>query len=185
MTSILAKTPGLKPVTKFVIINTPSYFEDEVSDNIPVPFTVENQVLDINNWSSSVNTFINNGNYDIPPEVLVKVMGGVSKIISLGPNMITYLENMTGGTDIQIVIAPTMTRVQASADTGVDDQPLDIFNSISWHPSEPSGDGYIFQGDSSNDYLASWVFKTPMTISYNDNGTTRYVTFSSAFGVSG
>lgn len=181
MTSVLTQPPKVAPVTKFVYMATPAYEESETGGNrIPFPFTVENQVLDINNWSSSIDNYISNGNYETEPDYLVKMMGGLTKVKSLGPTMVTFLENYTGGTNIKLVIAPVMTRIQVSVASDYNpDQPLDEDQAINFHYDEPSGDGYIFVGSPVNSYLTSWMFKTPMTISYSDNGTTRYVTLSS------
>lgn len=188
MTSVLAKQAELKPNTKFVIVNTPSYYENNTSCYIPIPFTVKNGVLDINNWSSSVDDLISNGDYNEDAETQVKVMGGLSKVFSLGANMITYLENMVQNYEedsftpnIKLVIAPVMTRIQTSADTYYYDQPLYTYESINFHPSEPSGDGYIFEGNSTNDYLGSWIFKTALTISYEYDGNTKYTTLTTSF----
>ena len=197
MTSVLAKEAEIDPRTKFVNIQTRTYYESNVDAYIPVPFTVTNNVLDINNWSGSVNNFIDNGiRRDFYCDVRVKPMGGLSKVTSFGTNMLNYLsnaiqrwENRHGGTNsitnIQMNVEPLMTRIQTSADTYENDQPLRRYRPINFHPSLPSGTDYVFFGDSNNDYLSSWVFQSPLTVSYDYSdefvNETRYMTLKTVF----
>jgi hypothetical protein len=189
MSSVLAKQAEIDPYTKFMNITTPCYYENNVECDIPIPFTVVNNVLDINTWSSAINTFVNDGTYQNNYSYTrVKPMGGLSKIDSLGTNMLNYLSNMTSNwegestSNVQMYISPAMTRIQTSADQYTDDQPLAYSSPINFHPSLPSGTDYVFYGDSNNNYLSSWIFQTPLTVSYQYGpGITRYVTFKSIF----
>ena len=114
-----------KPPTKFAALITPGYHEDSFFNNqeLPIPFTVVNQVLDINvNQSSDVQSFVNAGtNPRDRPNIQGKAFGGASLVKSFGPNMTTYLRNWINTIEslgaaytgpLVLYIQPFMTKVQ-------------------------------------------------------------------------
>ena len=40
---------------------------------------------------------------------------------------------------------------------------------------------YILDGNEANNFFSVWVFKTPITVQFNDDGDIRYATLYSQF----
>jgi hypothetical protein len=194
MSSVLSfYHPSPAPPTKFFDVLTGSYFDNTVPPfgfNMPIPYVVVNQVLDINTaQSSDIITFINNG--DTPSNGVAfqaKVMGGANLVTSLGPNMTTYLRNRIQQDEglpsqysglLEIYINPTMTKIQTVA-PAQGNSPLNDEAVYGITTEPPVSDQYIGGGPSQN-YYTVFVFRTPMTIKYYVNGVYKYMTFTSQF----
>lgn len=191
MTSLLRSfaVPVGKNTNKFDNISTPSYYDDDLGNNVPIPFTYSNGVLDIHITNTSVNDFITNGN---PPndesEYQAKFNGGVRLVTSLGSNLLTYLRNRISNQEettytgeIVLYIQPTVTKVQLAQPENVPGLTFENVYGVNDQP--PSSDEYV-GGDNTNKYFSSWVFKTPMTIQYEAPSSTtgyRYMTFSTHY----
>jgi hypothetical protein len=182
---------------KFDNISTPSYWDsrfggdDEDGPFTPLPFTVVNGVLDIAITSSSVQTFINDGNEpEDDTEFQVKQMGGRRLITSLGSNFTTYLRNRIDNIDslgspysgeLVIVVKPVMTKIQLAQPGQV--QGLTFENVYGVNDYPPTSDEYV-GGDESNKYFTSWVFFKPLTVRFvsSDSATGyKYMTFSTHY----
>jgi hypothetical protein len=194
MSSVLRSYAQIaKPPTKFFDILTGSYYEDQIVDdeNIPIPFTVTNAVLDINiAQSTDVESFVNNGN---SPDTAVifqgKVLGGATPVSSFGTNMETWLrkriQNIQGlGSPydgrLTLYVRPLMVKIQlasqAYGETAMSDEA--VYGETT---EAPTSTEYI-GGSPSNDYLSAWVFKTPMTVQYTTpSGGLAYITMTSQF----
>jgi hypothetical protein len=187
--------------TKFVSLITPSYIDSVIVPRIPtpieielpIPFTVNNQVLDINvNQSSDIQLFVNNGTEPTDQSNLqAKAVGGASLINSFGTNMTKYLRNWINNIEtlgaaytgpLVLYIQPFMTKVQmANPSFGINN--VGIFDrDRSWGiTTEAPVSGEYIGGGPTNNYFTAWIFKTPMTIQYQVGGQYKYITMTSQF----
>lgn len=183
------------PPTKFFDVLTGSYDDNFVVSGqtyqMPIPFTVSNQVLDINvNQSADALAFVNNG--DTPSTAVsfqAKVMGGASLIKSFGENMTTWLRNRIQNAEglgapyagpLTIYVRPFMTKIQVAAPRQ-GDSPLNDESVYGITTEAPTSTEYIGGGTTQNFYTA-WVFKTPMTVQFESAaGGYQYLTMTSQF----
>ena len=186
-----------KPPTKVSSLITPSYDDAVIvtgeSIRLPIPFTVVNQVLDINvDQSSDIQTVVTNGTApDDHSSLQGKAFGGASLIISFGANMTTYLRNWINNIEslgaaytgpLVLYIQPFMTKVQMA------DPSFGIISSgafrrdRSWGiTTHPPISGEYIGGSPANNFFTAWIFKTPMTIQYEVAGGYKYITMTSQF----
>lgn len=171
---------------------TPAYYEDSIlsDENIPIPFTVINQVLDINTGQSpDIESFVNNGN---TPSNSVnfqcKFISGARVVSSLGPKMVLWLQNRIQNEEglgspydgpLHLTVQPLMTKIQLAApEQGAG--PLNSEDVYGITDAAPSSSEYI-GGDESSNYYTTWVFKTPITIRYRGPSGFKYLTMTSQF----
>jgi hypothetical protein len=187
-----------KPPTKFAALITPGYDDTVIvtgeTIGMPIPFTVVNQVLDINvNQSSDIQTFVNVGT---EPESRVnvqgKAFGGARLVQSFGPNMTRYLRNWIGGIEtlgaayagpLVLYIQPLMTKIQLANPSFAipNDGPFERDRSWGITTEAPVSTEYT-GGSSINNFFTAWIFKTPMTIQYvTAGGGFKYITMTSQF----
>jgi hypothetical protein len=202
-----------KPPTKFSALITPSYDDTTLVSGetieMPIPFTVSNQVLDINvGQSTDIQAFVNNGaDPKDQANIQGKAFGGAKVVTSFGANMTTYLRNWiyriqedtpydpdnpvapvpyTG--PLVLYIQPLMTKVQLANPSFAIDDPSGPYNSgpfkrdRSWGVTTEAPVSTEYTGGGSADnYFTAWIFKTPMTIQYVVGGTPKYITMTSQF----
>ncbi len=191
MSSTLRAFASISDSTKFHHIKTVGYYNDVLGSAIPVPFEVNNGVIDISLEDDVFAQLIDAetaGTEYI--EGLAKSMGGQKLATSLGPNFIAWLNNWVANyyndtvlNTFSVYIPATMTRVQVTDEESEDYDVLE--NDISDEPwgvslEAPSSDNYI-RGDSNNKFLSRWVFKTPLTIQFLLDGSPRYLTYNTTF----
>lgn len=170
--------------------NTISYNDSVLGDYFPIPFTVSNGVLDIavqDNVTVDLLTpgsFV--GDFSNQPDFQASVMGGLSPVSSLGPNMLTFLKNFIANqydnatdfalvTNIEIYNAPTMTKIRFNYIGEENTYQFDTVAPVKTTPDPVSG-------NSSNNYRVVSIFKSPLVVSFKYDGSdTRYLTFTSAF----
>ena len=188
-----------RPPTKFIALITPSYDDNTLVSGqtirLPIPFTVVNQVLDINvNQSSVVQAVVTNGTAPTDQSSLqAKAFGGASLVNSFGSNMTTYLRNWITGIEtlgatytgpLVLYIQPFMTKVQmADPSFGVNDSTGAFRRDRSWGitTQAPNSTEYI-GGEEANNYFTAWIFKTPMTVQYvTVAGGYKYITMTTQF----
>lgn len=186
-----------KPPTKFAALITPSYTDNTIVSGeiieLPIPFRVVNQVLDINiNQSSAIAAIVANGTAPSDQSDLQgKAFGGASLVKSLGPNMITYLRNWINNVEsigsaytgpLILYIQPFMTKVQmANPSFGIGGEGA-FERDRSWGiTTEAPTSGEYIGGRSTDNYFTAWIFKTPMTIQYVVGGVNKYITMTSQF----
>jgi hypothetical protein len=185
-----------KAPTKFSALITPSYEDSSIVTgreiDIPIPFTVVNQVLDINvNQSTDIQTFVNNGTEpESEANIQGKAFGGLTLVKSLGANMTTYLRNWIKVIEtlgaaysgpLVLHIQPAMTKVQLAnpsfAISGLG--PFERDRSWGVTTEAPVSTEYTGGSPASN-YYTAWIFKTPMTIRYvTAAGGYKYITMTS------
>lgn len=185
-------TPVRTP-NKFTNLSTPSYFESSITGgwNIPIPFSVINQTLDIIVTTPDVQTFIDNGNSpNEDSQFQAKLLGGKELVTALGPNLISYLNNFINQNDglgapytgeLKIVVNPTMTRAQIAQPNNV--TALEFENVFGVNDQPPTSDEYA-GGSFSNGYFSSWIFYSPLTVRYVSAASTtgyRYITFTTPY----
>jgi hypothetical protein len=192
MTSTLRSYSRFATPTKFFDVLTPAYYDGTVLGgyNLPIPFTVENQVLDINTaQSSDAATFVNNGDSpDTAVNFQCKAIGGARVVSSFGPNMLTWLSKRIQNEEglgapydgpLHLTVQPLMTKIQLAApEQG--DGPLNDESVYGITDAAPSSSEYI-GGDEMSSYYTSWVFKTPITIRYRGPSGFKYLTMTSQF----
>ena len=193
MSSVLRTVSVLGKDGKFDNISTPGYIDSSLGNQeVPIPFTVENGVLDIAITNSSVQTFVNNGTEpDDDSEYQAKQMGGRRLITSIGSNFNTYLrkriqdiEDISGSAyagELTIEVKPVMTKVQLAQPGNVSG--LTFENVYGVNDVPPSSDEYV-GGNETNKYYTSWVFYKPLTVRYVSSASTtgyRYITFSTHY----
>jgi hypothetical protein len=194
-----------KPPTKFAALLTPSYEDTSLVTGqmieMPIPFTVVNQVLDINvNQSSVIQTIVNDGTQPVRrTNIQGKAFGGASLVKSLGTNMRTYLRNWIGVIEtlgagvaytgpLVLYIQPFMTKIQLAipsfainTDVGVVGGPFQRDSSWGITTEAPVSTEYTGGGTNDN-FFTTWIFKTPMTIQYETaGGGFKYITMTSQF----
>lgn len=184
-----------KPPTKFSALITPSYDDSVIVTGevvqLPIPFTVVNQVLDINvAQSSDVQLYVDNGIQPADESNLQgKAFGGGSLINSFGPNMTTYLRNWINNIEtlgsaytgpLVIYIQPFMTKVQMANPSFCNNGAFERDRSWGISTQPPVSGEYIGGGPPSN-YFTAWIFKTPMTVRYEVAGGYKYITMTSQF----
>ena len=194
MSSVLRSIVGLSRGSKFDNISTASYYDDDLENKVPVPFIVQNGVLDITLTNSSVEDFVNNGtepdvDYD-DTEYQAKMMGGFSLVTSIGTNFNTYLRKRIQSIDtlgapysgaLTIVVNPVMTKVQLAQPNQVDGLTFENVYGVNDYP--PRSDEYV-GGGVSNNYYTSWVFYKPLTVRFVSSGSAtgyKYITFSTHY----
>lgn len=183
------------PPSKFFDVLTGAYSDSFVISgntyDMPIPFVVANQVLDINvNQSPDVQTFVDGGN---TPSTAVnfqaKMMGGSSLVDALGPNMIAWLKNRIENEEslgseytgpLNLYVKPFMTKIQLAApQQGI--SPLNDESVYGITTEAPTSSEYI-GGNFENNYYTAWVFKSPITIQYvGVSGEFKYLTMTSQF----
>ncbi len=193
--SAFAKTN--KPPTKFSALITPSYDDTIIvtgeTIEMPIPFTVVNQVLDINvNQSSDIEAVVNNGTNPLDQaNIQGKAFGGASLVKSFGTNMTTYLRNWINTIEtlgsaytgpLVLYTKPVMTKVQlANPEFAINAEgAFDRDRSWGVTTQAPVSDEYI-GGGSANNFYTAWIFKTPMTVQYVVAGEFKYITMTSQF----
>lgn len=188
-----------KAPTKFSALITPSYIDNVIvsgeSIELPIPFTVVNQVLDINvNQSSDIQAVVTNGTNPVNRSDLQgKAFGGGSLIRAFGPNMTTYLRNWINTIEtlgaaytgpLVLYIQPFMTKVQmANPSLGIDNIDGPFARDSSWGVStQPPVSSEYIGGGPPNNFFTAWIFKTPMTVQYETStGGYKYITMTSQF----
>jgi len=172
-------------------LSTLSYYDDELGEDIPIPFIVKDGVLDIN-IQDNVNADLLSPGTSISISsgsgFQVSVMGGLKPVSSLSTNMITFLKNFIAQdetnasnynlvTNIEIYNAPTMTKVRFNYI--YDDRAYQFHNEP---PVKTTPDPV--SGKSSNNYRVIYIFKSPLVVSYKYNGgATKYLTLTSLLDI--
>ena len=186
---------GLKKTTPTNVTtpNTISYNDSDIGEQIPIPFTVRDGVLDIaiqDNVTADLltpETFTEDG-FNDQPYFQSSLIGGNHLVNSLGPNMVTFLKNFIADeydnatdynlvTDIEIYNAPTMTKLRINY---ISDENTYQFSNTA--PAKATPDPLAYDASSSNSYRVVAIFKSPLVVSFKYDGSdTRYLTFTSAF----
>jgi hypothetical protein len=189
-----SRTFGAKKTTPTHVTtpNTISYYDNEVEESIPIPFTVRDGVLDIaiqDNVTADLltpETF--SDDFNDQPNFQASIVGGNYPVDTLGPNMITFLKNFIANefdnatdytlvTNIKIYNAPTMTKLRFNY---IPDENTYEFSNTA--PAKTTPDPLAYDASLSNSYRVVAVFRSPLVVSFNYDGSeTRYLTFTSAF----
>jgi hypothetical protein len=166
-------------LTRFIKPESPAY--DDGTNIRLFPFTYSNGVLDISysgNAFESIMVDTTGVAPDAETDTAVRMLSGPYLVNTLGENFKSYIRawrtaTIDAGSPINIYIAPQVMRVQE-----VDINNISANSSSSYIVSTapPSGDGYV-AGDSTNNFYATYVFKTPLTITTVEGGVTTYITF--------
>jgi hypothetical protein len=179
--------PKTRPTVIFPI-TTVSYTDTILNDDLPVPFYVSNNgVLEIriqDNVQANLLTVGTFNGLNNTPEFNCKIMGGQKLVTSIGQTVKDFLtayinndEGQSPSNDFELIINPTMTKVQFSTNPGqfIDNDTYSLSDYL------PSGSSYV-TGEESNSYRTAWVFKSPMTIKYYSvqNSKYRYASFTTS-----
>ena len=181
--------------TKYQKVTTPSYFDGDLSTTVPIPFLYDNNTLDINIQDNVQADFIDDG--DSPAfdtEYQCTVMGGSGLVLHLGPKMKEWLNswlsnNYAGDYDTDscaVHNSGVMTKAQFVLENNADNELLesDIDDSTyAITDSVPIGkysSNYVFGGDSNN-FRTTWIFRSPLVISFTVLGSKKYLTLFTNF----
>ena len=184
---VKAQDQGL--VNKYSNISTPTYFDSDLGEDVPIPFTVQTGVIDIAVTNSSAQTFIDNGSNPGEESFFQgKSMGGRRLADRLGSNFTTYLRNLISQRDLEggaytgpltVVVPATMVKVQIAQPNNVD--ALEFENVFGVNDVAPVSDSFA-GGDATLNYYTTFTFFSPLTIKYESPDSTtgfRYITFTS------
>lgn len=182
-----------EPKTLPTNVTTPNilyYFDNGNNDEyLPIPFTVNNGVLDINIQNNVTADLLTPATFTSDfdnQNCQATIMGGLSPVSSLGPNMLTFLKNFIAHyeesatnyelvTNVEIYNAPTMTKIRYI--NTIDGDDTYVFSTVAPVKTTPNP---ILGGPSDN-YCVVWIFKSPLVVSYKyEDSATRYLTFVSA-----
>ena len=169
-------------LTRFVKPESPCYYDDDEGNSFLFPFSYSNQVLDIlyaDNKFKSIMVDISNNTPSNETNTIVRIMGGPYLVTSVGDNFKAYIRAWLDGeidndSPINVYIASQMLRVQEASLANINAGG----SSYVKHDSAPTGEDYI-SGNTTNNYNTTYIFKTPLTISYVASSVTKYVTFKS------
>ncbi len=166
-------------LTRFVKPESPCYVFN--GNNRLFPFSFTSGMLDI---TYSGNTFktVMVDNTGVSPlaetETAVRIIGGPRLVTSLGNNFKAYIRawrnsTIDAGSPITVEIPCHVVRVQEGDVNNVNSN-----SGVSYLISDnlPASDNYI-SGDSTNNYNATYIFKTPLTFSIVESGVKKYITF--------
>jgi hypothetical protein len=182
MSSVIRRVAQLKEgLTRFVKPESPCYEDSDIGEDRLFPFTYSNGILDI---TYEGNTFkaqmvdISGVEPSSETEVAIRILGSPRVVTGLGDNFKEYIREWRKATidpasPIEIYIAPQVIRVQ---EADITDITADSDESYRISTTAPASDNYI-SGSLSNGYRTTYVFKTPLTFTIVEGGTTKYITF--------
>lgn len=166
-------------LTRFHKPETPCY--DTLTLIKPFPFSYSNGVLDIsyegNNFKSRM-VDISGVDPDDESDISVRIIGAPHLATELGNNFKEYIRSwreatIDAGSAIEVYTPCQVIRVQEAARANVDASSSSAYKISTL---APASDNYI-AGTESNNYLTTYVFKTPLTFTIVEGGVTRYITF--------
>ena len=185
MSSTVRSHGVISQTTKFQKIGTPGYYDNTMDYEIPIPFSYSTGILDIAIQDNVQVDLIDDG--DTPgqdTQFQCKTIGTPRLVTGLGPKMIEWCENMfnvlSGGeiTDIQVFRAGQVVKAQFVVENALDGTFLgsDVdYSTYAITSNPPASDEYVF-GAEADKYRTVYIFKTPITISFKDDGVTKYLT---------
>jgi hypothetical protein len=192
MSSALRFHGAIDKTTRFQHIRTQSYYDSILGATVPIPFSYSNNTLDINIQYNVEDDLITNADPGNPyANYTVQTLGGDGLVLRLGPNMIRWLNDWVSDyynssvIDTFTVLHPgVMTKIQTPLENNDDtgDTLDNYINSDTYGITDvaPSGENHV-NGDSTSNYLTSWIFKTPLTIKFMLDGSPRYLTYASTY----
>lgn len=166
-------------LTKFIKPESPSY--DDGLNTVLFPFSCINNVLDITYAGNNFKSIMVDTTGQDPSaetDTSVRIVSGVSLVMSLGNNFKDYIRAWRSGTidtgsPIEIFIAPQVVRVQEASILHVSAN-----SGSSWTitPTPPTCENYM-AGSDVNRFNTTYIFKTPLTFTIVESGVTQYITF--------
>jgi hypothetical protein len=173
--SIAEVTEGL---TRFQKPLTPCY--DDGNNTRLFPFTCRNGVLDITyegNTFKSQMVDISGNSPSGEARTSIRIMGSSYLAHTLGNNFKEYIrawrtETIDAGSPIELYMPSQLLRVQEADVNNVNS----IDNSYQISTVAPSGENYV-DGNESNGYRTTYIFKTPLTFTIVEGGIKQYITF--------
>jgi hypothetical protein len=165
-------------ITRFLKPESPCYVESGV-DRL-FPFVYRNGELDISyegNDFKSIMVDITGSAPSSETDCALYILGGPRLVTSLGENFKAYIRawrssTIDEGSPIELYQPSQVIRVQESDYNNV--TASDSSYRISNFP--PVSDTYT-AGTTTNNYYATFIFKTPLTFTIVESGVTKYITF--------
>lgn len=182
--------------TKYQKVTTPTYYDDDVGNDIPIPFIYSNHTLDIHIQDNVQVDLIDDG--DSPGEntdYQCTVLGGTGLVLNLGDKMVewlnNYLDNQYGDNYVQdscaVYNSGVVTKSQFVFKTNVESGGLlgsdvdDSTYAITDAPPIGKYSSNFILGDEPDNYRTVWIFKSPLVISFTVSGSTKYLTLFTNF----
>jgi hypothetical protein len=194
--SSVARTFGttISQTTKFQKVTTPCYLDGNVNSYVPIPFSYNNNTLDIHIQDNVQSDVIDDGySPGFETEYQCKTIGGSGLVLHIGSNMEQWLINWCSNqyevstsaiTDIRVYTPSQVIKAQFVLEENTDSGTFlesDIDDSTySFTDKPPSSDEYVF-GSPEDNYRTAWIFKTPLTIAFKEEGNQKYVTLFSNY----
>lgn len=188
MSSVLKAYAVATPTTKFMSVKSFTYFNSVGGNNILMPFSYANGVLDIDAIPGFSTT---NGAQADDTGVTwrqCKMMGGFGLVQSLGPTFVEWFINWLSWEDditvdagsVEVHIPGVMTKVH-QVDNG-DTQPwLKTTRSITYGITEAPASTEFTTGTAADNYNTMWIFKHPLVVKYTtgSGANTYYASLNS------
>jgi hypothetical protein len=169
-------------LTKFTLVDGPSYVSETLDHDILFPFTWSNGTLDINLIDDFQAQMIDSSGNAPSDECdfIVRQMGGPRIVNAIGENFKNYIRSWRAATininsAIDVHIPGVVVKVQMADVNHMDDSSVALVTT-----SAPSADNFTF-GSSANKYRTTYCFKQPLTLRLRESGQTTYITFRTTF----
>jgi len=183
MSSIVRQYAQTKTaLTKFTLVDGPSYNSSSLGRDILFPFTWNNGTLDINLIDDFQERMIDISGMSPSDECdfAVRQMGGPRVVRAIGNNFKNYIRSWREGTiddnsPIDVYIQGVVMKVQMV-------NPIDLNDSgVARVSTEaPTSNNYTVGGPS-NKYRTSYCFQQPLTLRIRESGVPTYITFRTSF----
>lgn len=170
-------------LSRFIKLESPCY--DDSNINRLFPFIFINGMLDITYEGNSFKATmvdITGVSPNNQTDTMIYIMGGPRLVTSIGQNFKAYIRAwLTGtideGSPIGLYQPCQIIRVQEA-----DLNNITAIGSETYLISEiPPVSDFFTAGVPSNNYYTTFVFKTPLTVTFVEDGITKYLTFRTVF----
>ena len=185
--------------TKYKKITTPSYYDSVLDATVPIPFIYSNNTLDVDIRDDVQDDLIDDGDSpDFETEYQCVTMGGTGLVLELGPKMKEWLNNWLnnnyGGdydtNSCQVHNSGIVTKAQfvlennadgTLLESDIDDSTYAITDAM---PIGKYSSNFVY-GNNNNKYHTTWIFRSPLVISFTVNDATKYLTLNTNFNAWG
>jgi hypothetical protein len=155
-------------------------FLDGDDNSLPVPFTFNNGILDMD-FSSG---FSSNKSIETDNAYLRYSINALHLVTGIGPNLIAWMENAGGADAGSVRMYDNAIVIRANAIqpfTNVDSEEPNVEN-VTGTSSTPYNFTNSAGSVANNNYYSTYLFKKALVLQYTVEGTTQYRFFNSHVG---
>ncbi len=183
MSSIVRQYAQIKSaLTKFTLVDGPSYISSLLGHDMLFPFTWSNGILEINlidDFQAQMIDISGNAPTD-ECDYAVRQMGGPRVVRAIGDNFKNYIrawryDTIDAGSPIDVYIQGVVVKVQLADVNHMTDAGVAEVST-----QAPTSDNFTV-GESSNNFRTTYCFKQPLTLRIKESGIDTYITFRTAF----